>query len=117
MQGIAEMFAELDGYGRYDEALEAFARSVDFQRRRDAVERTRLWRKMNPEKFRAQSRRNWKRWAARNPEKAKAVHAENKRRARERNPEKFRAMWRRNTAAYRARKKAAAEQARTNRAA
>lgn len=104
MKGIAEMFAELDGRDRYHETLEI----VGAAKRADAVGRTRLWRILNPAKFRAQrnSAKNkaatsaWrKRNRARMNQQRKAYEAKDR--------ERTRAAWRRRQNAYRARKRAA----------
>ena len=100
MTGIAEMFAELDGYDRMAIALEIYA----VRQRHAAVERVRDWRQANPEKFRQQAHAKHNRaWRARNRDKVREI----KRAYRERNRDKVREAWRRNTAAYRARKAAA----------
>lgn len=104
MIGIAEMFAELDGYGRYEAALFA-----SFQIARvKAVERTRQWRKNNPSRARALWARLKKQWRADNPQRARELSREEKRRYRAKHPAKARAQWRRSSAAYRACKKAQA---------
>lgn len=81
------MFAELSGTSRYEEALEV----ADVVRRRRAVERTALWRAMNPKRF-AANRRRWKaKWRAKYPEKARAQ----KQRYNDKHREHVRALWRR----------------------
>lgn len=100
MKGIAEMFAELDGYDRYQESLEVFTT----QKRARAVAATAEWRKRNPEKARKNLRASHKRWTQRYPEKAKAGKKRRAKVWRDRNREKVRAAWRKSSAAYRARK-------------
>ena len=96
MIGIAELFASLDGYERYADALDIVAA----QKRAAAIERTRLWRALNPAKYRALNRRTKQQARARNPE----AYREQKRRYRETHRELVHA-WRRNEAAARARKR------------
>ncbi len=96
---ITAMFAELDGYDRYELELERFTATA----RAAAVVRTREWRKANPARNRALSKRSRKAWAKRNPQKVLAAKA----RHREKHREHMREVWRRNTAAYRKRKQAA----------
>lgn len=111
MTGIEEMFAELDGYGRFWSDLEVWAAKqiaariahhADPWSRRAAVIRTREWRKQNPERARALRHQSVKAWRKRNPDKVRAI----KQGYRDRNRDKVRETWRRNTAAYRARRKA-----------
>lgn len=68
---IAAMFAALDGYDRYTEALEI----ADQRKRAAAVENTRQWRLTNPARFRANRRAARRRWEKRYPEKYKAEKA------------------------------------------
>lgn len=96
---IAELFAELSG--RHDE-LDLALYEHDADRRERLVRNTRMWRINNPKKHRALRSRARKAWRKRYPEKYRAA----KKRQRDRNREKLRATWRRNTAAYRARKRA-----------
>lgn len=99
-EDIAELFAELDGQERYELALER----VGHHKRAEATERTRQWRKDNPKRFRELRRRFNRNYEQRHPEKRRAAAQ----RYRDKHREKVREAWRRNTAAYRARKKAAA---------
>lgn len=102
MTGIDEMFAALDGYDLYEDALYNWARwcrEMAAIKNRANVKR---WRKMNPAKFRAQNRRSSKTYAKRHPEKKRAAKA----RYREKYRIKHREWWRRNSSAYRARKQA-----------
>lgn len=96
MTGIVELFADLDGRQRYEDALVVWAA---FSRAR-AVENTRQWRKRNPDKWRISRRNSRKRWLKRNPDKAKAI----KQRYRAKNIERVREWNRRNQRACRARK-------------
>lgn len=124
LEGIAEMFAELDGYtnGSYEAACERhYAWILLRQRERwaedirspakraAAVERTKAWRRANPDRYRAlqreQARRDRDRgisWGQRHPDRQRAAKA----RYRDANPERMREIWRRNQAAARARKAA-----------
>lgn len=120
---IAEMFADLDGTARYHEQLEIvfawkrverneivadrvrFSRRVSppsAEQRAKAVERTRAWRKANPDKHRVLRRRANKAWRKKHPDKARA----RKRRYVAANRDHMREVWKRNSAAYRARKAA-----------
>jgi len=122
LAGIVEMFAELDSYQRYEAALFQWAlrkqaRDAEYRaeprQRRAAIERTRRWRKANPERVREHSRvytaASRARLKERDPDALRAKEREAKRRYRERHPEHMREVWRRNQAAARARKKAAAQ--------
>lgn len=111
--GIPELFASLDGYTRYEQAIEqwafytANARAeylAEYRRthRRQAVETTREWRKKNPERTRVLAREATERWRKKNPDKRKRA----KDRYRAKYPEKVRAWNRKNQAARRARLKA-----------
>jgi hypothetical protein len=113
--GIAEMFAELNGYQRYEDALDSWSSRRDAYmreyradpfRRRKAVETMRAWRKANPERAREQSRLQMRRWKERNPDAYRAWQKRTKERYRQRHPEKVRERNRRNQAARRARLKA-----------
>jgi hypothetical protein len=110
--GIAEMFAELDGRDRYDLELARLFAWQRATRNAKSVERMRRWRKQNPDKMRAQSRRGIKRWRdrfkANDPDGFRAWSNAKQRRYRERNRDRVRASWRRNSAAYAARKREAA---------
>jgi hypothetical protein len=116
MTGIAELFAELDGYDRYELAL-AVESSALAERRRiwqaspqakaKAVQRVRLWRKANPKHAAELNKRNRKAWVQRNPERAREIKRARMARWRAANLEHVRERDRRNTAAYRARKAAA----------
>ena len=99
MKGIAEMFAELDGYDAYDDAL--YQRSVNHRAR--AVERTRQWRKDNPKRQAQIAKRYRIAWRKRNPDKLRAAKAKH----RNKNRERYRALWRKNSAKYQAKKRAA----------
>lgn len=113
MTGIAEMFAELDGYDRYEvevfqHAMRRAARRREWhstqQAKRASVERNAKWRRRNPEKFASYV----KTWRDANPDKFKAIRRRAAKRAVAKNPEKYRAMWRANAARQRAKRKAAA---------
>jgi len=109
--GIAEMFAELDGYDRMEMAL-AVQSSVIAERRRNwhatpqarakAVQRNASWRRRNRKKFAGYV----KKWRDRNPDKFRAMRRRADKRAIAKNPEKYRAMWRAAAARRRARKAA-----------
>lgn len=112
MIGIAEMFAELDGTQRYEHALAVWAvqraevirlRRGEPDKRREATERTRAWRKANPERALKLSRDAHKRWKAKSPEKYRAWNKRAKARRRARYPEKVRAANTRNQRERRAR--------------
>jgi hypothetical protein len=104
MDGIAEMFAELDGYTRYEDALNIRA---SWKRAR-AVEAMRQWRRDNPKRAREQNRRYAKAWRVADPERWRVVQRARKARYRTTHLEHVRARDRRNQAAARARKKASA---------
>jgi hypothetical protein len=95
------MFDGLNGYEQYEDAI--YQRGID--KRAEAVERTRLWRILNPAKFR-KTRRAWvKRWRLKNPSKVKAQRQRQYNRKRQKSPEKLRAQWRQNQQRRRARLK------------
>ena len=98
MTGIAEMFAELDGYDRYESEV--------FQHAMRRAARRREWHSTQQAK-RASVERN-ARWRDANPDKFKAIRRRAAQRAVAKNPEKYRAMWRANAARQRAKRKAAA---------
>lgn len=102
MKGLREdveaMFAELNGYDAYESAIY----NAGERARAAAVERTRQWRKDNPEKHRANAKRYHKAYDRAHPEKRK----ERERRRVARNREKMRATWRRNAKRSRDRKRA-----------
>jgi hypothetical protein len=108
--GIAEMFAALDGYERYHHALAVWAseRYADTERRAIAVDKTRAWRKANPEKARELGRRMHHAWKASNPEGYRAKNRRSTKSYRARHPEKVRAWNRKHQNARRARLKASA---------
>lgn len=109
---IVSMFADLDGYDRYETDLEQWAsHCVDNNRRRAIAWRelnpptkeqrananayTKAWRKANPDKTRALARRATAAYRKRNPRKLRPRIAKH--------PAQLRAKWKRNSAAYRAR--------------
>ena len=98
MDGIAEMFTDLDGYTAYFDEIYA----TGFYLRSRAVEVTANWRLNNPERFRMHHRASAKKWRKNNPEKARVL----KRRYVDKHREHMRDVWKKNSAAYRARKKA-----------
>lgn len=104
---IAEMFAELDGYVRYERALAEQA----MYERTAAAERTRQWRIDNPKRYRAwkngdRNRETTRAWRKANRAKVNAQ----RNRWTNKNRERARATWRRNQAAARARKLARKDQ-------
>lgn len=86
------------------EALETFEQAVervDALRRVTAVERTRLWRALNPKKYKALRRRCAKNWRRRHPEEYRAQ----KQRYRDRHREQVRKTNLRAVRKYRAKKR------------
>lgn len=86
MLGIAELFAELDGYSRYEDDLEVWGalasdaadqRNADPwlklrrsapERKRRAVEAAQRWKKQNPKRYREQRRAAWHRIKTERPD-------------------------------------------------
>lgn len=123
MIGIAEMFAELDGYDRYDAAIELWGHwyadrrkalldeyRADPAKRAQAVRRVAVWRTNNRERTREINREAWHRMKVNNPEKYKQKLKKNHARWKAKNPERARELNRQHQAARRARLKAAAMQ-------
>lgn len=121
MIGIAEMFAELDGYDRYEAALEIWSRArhaerIEYLREYEsnpinkarANARVRRWRTNNPERAQANARRARETWRRKHPEAFKAKERRRRQNYRKQHPDKVREWNRKHQAARRARLKAAA---------
>jgi hypothetical protein len=83
LAGIADMFAELDGYERYETALtdwghryaaQEASRAVDPWRKRRLAEATTRWRARNPDIVRAKKKAAWKRLKTERTEAHKAMN-------------------------------------------
>lgn len=109
MLGIADMFAEFDGYQRYEAAIEQWADRRREERdayireyrsnainRRIAVEKSRAWKKANPGRAREHAREAHQAWKLRDPAGYRAWMKRAKARYRERHPEKIREWNRKN---------------------
>jgi hypothetical protein len=107
LDGIAEMFAELDGTDRMWEAVERYAA----RRNARQSEYLQTWRALNPAKVREYNRRNKKTWKRRNPQKVKAAKA----RYRTKHADHMRKLWRRVAAKKRAKQRPAGAPVRVHR--
>lgn len=99
LKGIAELFADLDGYAGYQDAMEE-----EFPRARaKAVAVTKAWREANPKRHQQNARKARATYRKRYPERV----AKLKRGYIDRNRAHMREVWKRNSRAYKLRKLAA----------